>query len=128
MGKYAKTAFMIAGFAVSVAFGGNHWYVDAVNGDDRWDGKVAFSAVDQNANAGPKKTFANLFTDCQIQSDDVVHAYSQHIRHLRVPDQQQDKALRYHHPGKHQLRNVELRCRSFTCDAYHHRNNQSPSG
>lgn len=74
MGKYAKTALLIAGFAWSVAFGGNHWYVDAVNGDDRWDGKVAFSAVDQNANAGPKKTFANLFADCQIQSDDVVHA------------------------------------------------------
>ena len=74
MGKYAKTAFLIAGFAGSVAFAGNHWYVDAVNGDDRWDGKVAFSGVDQNANAGPKKTFANLFADCQIQSDDVVHA------------------------------------------------------
>ena len=74
MRNYAKTVSLVTGLVGFAAFAGNHWYVDAVNGDDRWDGKVAFSAVDQNANAGPKKTFANLFADCQIQSDDVVHA------------------------------------------------------
>ena len=74
MGKYAKTAFLIAGFAGSVAFGGNHWYVDAVNGDDRWNGQASFSGVVQTDDVGPKKTFSKLFADCRIDNGDIVHA------------------------------------------------------
>ena len=74
MGKYAKTAFLIAGFAGSVAFAGNHWYVDAVNGNDDWNGEAAFADVVHETNVGPKKTFKELFADCLIKSDDVVHA------------------------------------------------------
>jgi hypothetical protein len=70
MGKYAKTAFMIAGFAGSVAFGGNHWYVDAVNGDDRWDGKAAFADVDTDLKKGPKKTLS-AFTNLLSKSDTI---------------------------------------------------------
>ena len=74
MGKYAKTALLIAGFAGSVAFGENHWYVDAENGNDRWNGQASFSGVVQTDDVGPKKTFSKLFADCQIGSGDVVHA------------------------------------------------------
>ena len=50
-----------------------------------------------------------------------VHAYSEHIRHIGVPYQQQDKALRYHHPGEHKLVDVELRSGTVACNARHHR-------
>ena len=45
-----------------------------------------------------------------------------HLRHLRVPHEQQDQAVRYHHPGEHQLLDVELRRRPGVRDAHHHRN------
>ena len=59
---------------------------------------------------------------------DGIHAYRQHIRDFRIPYQQQDKAFRYHHPGKHQLFDVELRCGAFSCDACDHRYNQLVAG
>ena len=75
MGKYAKTAFLIAGFAGSVAFGGNHWYVDAENGNDRWNGKAAFADVDMDLKKGPKKTLAGIFSQGEVlpAEGDTVH-------------------------------------------------------
>ena len=57
------------------------------------------------------------------RSDDGVHAYGKYVRHFGIPHQQQDKALRYNHPGKHQLIDVELRSRIVSGDARDHRYN-----
>ena len=57
------------------------------------------------------------------RSHDGIHADSQHFRHLGIPYQQQDKALRYHHPGKHQFLNVELRSCAVAGNAGNHRYN-----
>ena len=50
-----------------------------------------------------------------------VHAHGVHLRHLRVPHEQQDQAVRYHHPGEHQLLHVELRRGPGVRHAHHHR-------
>ena len=59
---------------------------------------------------------------------DGVHAYGEHIRHFRIPDQQQDKAFRNHNTGEHQLRNVELWSSLVSGHADHHRHHQPASG
>ena len=75
MGKYAKTAFLIAGFAGSVAFGGNHWYVDAENGNDGWDGTCTLSDAKPELKKGPKKTLAGIFSQGEAlpAEGDTVH-------------------------------------------------------
>ena len=65
---------------------------------------------------------AAVYAGCAEWSDDGVHAYDVHLRHLRVPHQQQGEALRYHNPGEHQCLVVELRCRARIHHAVNHRN------
>ena len=63
--RYAKTAFLMVGFACSVAFAADNWYVDAENGNDDWDGKCILSDALPELKQGPKKTlgaFANLLS------------------------------------------------------------------
>ena len=75
MGKYAKTVFLIAGFAGSVALAADNWYVDAENGNDDWDGKCILSDALPELKQGPKKTLAGIFSQGEVlpAEGDTVH-------------------------------------------------------
>ena len=57
----------------SVVSAANVWYVDAVNGNDDWNGKVPFSEASPEQNIGPKKTLS-VFTTLVANGDTIYAA------------------------------------------------------
>ena len=57
----------------SVASAANVWYVDAVNGNDEWNGKVDYSQADPDNKIGPKKTLS-VFTSLVSKGDTIYAA------------------------------------------------------
>ena len=51
----------------------NAWFVDAVNGNDSWDGRADFANADPANNIGPKKTLA-VFTNLVAKGDAIYAA------------------------------------------------------
>ena len=51
----------------------NAWFVDAVNGNDSWDGRADFANADPANNIGPKKTLA-VFTNLVVKGDAIYAA------------------------------------------------------
>lgn len=58
---------------VMAASAANTWYVDADNGNDEWNGKVAIAAADPDNKVGPKKTLA-VFTNLLARGDSIYAA------------------------------------------------------
>ncbi|MBQ2632483.1 MAG: DUF1565 domain-containing protein, partial [Kiritimatiellae bacterium] len=68
---------LVAALAASVAaFCGyaTDYYVDAVNGNDDWDGSTSVIPTDPASHVGPKLTLERVFADCNPTRNDTVHA------------------------------------------------------
>ncbi len=70
----AKAA--IAAFALSCVSlaSAKDYFVDAVNGNDAWDGTTSVVPDGSQGTAGPKRTLKAVFEDCKPASSDVVNA------------------------------------------------------
>ena len=60
--------------AVTCAARAADYYVDAVNGDDSWDGSCAISEADSAIGKGPRRSLAKVMELVTTNNNDVVHA------------------------------------------------------
>lgn len=65
-----KTLALLAAVTACAASAVDTWYVDAVNGNDGWNGKADISHADQGLGIGPKRTLA-VFTNLLAKGDTI---------------------------------------------------------